>query len=358
LTIGLDVCSTLHMDVSLDDLDWCLDQIMPANPAYLMALPTKIDPMLGYLTTGFQDHVHIREKFGYRVNDPMWSFFKKLSVIDANGKPTKHFGDPHWVYLQYRRKKGDQRTEEAILKEGQQQLAEVRRRGVFIAKGYGETESELEPSLKNEIDQIYQDAKKSIWAQLSPEFISTVPNAIPLMTQSTDRLEYILHPTTGEQLSKASTKTIQQLRSSYDSKYDVQIVISDGLNALSIMDEGQLEAFLKELRQQLQATGFRPGERNLVVQSGRVRAGYRIGEMLFGGLPDNRAILHIIGERPGTGHHTFSVYMTSPPGSVWGQSEQVDHNITKVVSGIAVTALTPDKAADDTVRILKQMNAG
>ncbi|HAW30087.1 MAG TPA: ethanolamine ammonia-lyase, partial [Planctomycetaceae bacterium] len=40
LTIGLDVCSTLHMDVSLDDLDWCLDQIMPANPAYLMALPT------------------------------------------------------------------------------------------------------------------------------------------------------------------------------------------------------------------------------------------------------------------------------------------------------------------------------
>jgi len=49
LTIGLDVCSTLHMDVSLDDLDWCLDRIVPACPAYLMALPTKIDPMLGYL---------------------------------------------------------------------------------------------------------------------------------------------------------------------------------------------------------------------------------------------------------------------------------------------------------------------
>jgi ethanolamine ammonia-lyase large subunit len=45
LCLGLDVCSTLHMDVSLDDLDWCLDRILPANPAYLMALPTKIDPM-------------------------------------------------------------------------------------------------------------------------------------------------------------------------------------------------------------------------------------------------------------------------------------------------------------------------
>ncbi|MCH9656805.1 MAG: ethanolamine ammonia-lyase [Planctomycetes bacterium] len=358
LTIGLDVCSTLHMDVSLEDLDWCLNQIMPANPAYLMALPTKIDPMLGYLTTGFQDHVHIREKFGYRVNDAMWSFFQKLAVIDANGKPTKHFGDPSWVYLQYRRKKGDRRTDEMILNEGRKQLSEVRSRGVFVAQGHGEKQSDLEPSLKIEIDQIYQDAKKSIWAQLTPDFISNVPDSIPIETQSTDRLEYILHPSTGEQLSKSSIKTIQELRKRYDSNFDVQIVISDGLNALSIMDEGQLEPFLKALRQQLQAAGFRTGERNLIVQSGRVRAGYRIGELLFGGLPHNRSLLHIIGERPGTGHHTFSVYMTSPPGSVWGQLDQVDHNITKVVSGIAVTALKPDTAADDTVRILKQMNFG
>jgi ethanolamine ammonia-lyase large subunit len=62
LMIGLDVCSTLHMDVSLDDLGWCIDQIMPANPGYLMALPTRIDPMLGYLTTGYQDHVNIARK--------------------------------------------------------------------------------------------------------------------------------------------------------------------------------------------------------------------------------------------------------------------------------------------------------
>jgi len=97
LCIGLDVCSTLHMEVSLDDLDWCLESVMPANPAYLMALPTKIDPMLGYLTTGYQDHVRLREKFGYRVNDRMWRFFQSLEVIDANGQPTSHFGDPVWV---------------------------------------------------------------------------------------------------------------------------------------------------------------------------------------------------------------------------------------------------------------------
>jgi ethanolamine ammonia-lyase large subunit len=358
LMIGLDVCSTLHMDVSLDDLDWCLEQIMPANPGYLMALPTKIDPMLGYLTTGFQDHVRIREKFGYRVNDAMWDFFQQLGVIDSQGKPTKHFGDPTWVYLQYRRKQGDSRPEQQILDEGNRQLTAVRERGVFLATGFGDKPSELAPDLKLHIDRIYHDAKQSIWAELTPEFIATLPASVPVKTQSTSRSEYILHPATGEQLAPAAQTAVKHLRQQYDGNFNVQIVISDGLNALSIMDEGQLDPYLKELRSQLRTAGFHPAEQNILVQSGRVRAGYRIGEALFGGLDGNRAILHIIGERPGTGHHTFSVYMTSPPGSVWGQSGQVDHNITRVVSGIAATALKPTKAARDTVRILQQMNLG
>jgi len=78
LTIGPDICSTLHMDVDLDDLDWCMDKVMPANPAYVMALPTKNDPMLSYLTTGFQDHVRLRQRFGYKVDDRMWRFFQSL----------------------------------------------------------------------------------------------------------------------------------------------------------------------------------------------------------------------------------------------------------------------------------------
>lgn len=358
LMIGLDVCSTLHMDVSLDDLDWCLERIMPANPGYLMALPTKIDPMLGYLTTGFQDHVRIREKFGYRVNDAMWAFFQQLGVIDSQGKPTNHFGDPTWVYLQYRRKKGDSRPEERILDEGRRQLTDVRSRGVFLATGYGEKPSALSPDLQQQIDRIYHDAKQSIWAELTPAFIATLPASVPIKTQSTSRSEFILHPATGETLAPASQTAIKQLRQQYDAQYNVQIVISDGLNALSIMDEDQLEPFLQELRTQLKTAGFQPAEQNILVQSGRVRAGYRIGETLFGGLDGNRSLLHIIGERPGTGHHTFSVYMTSPPGSVWGQPGQVDHNITRVVSGIAATALKPTRAARDTVRILQQMNLG
>ncbi len=60
--------------LTLEDLDWCQDRIMPANPAYLIALPTKNDPMLSYLSTSFQDHVRLRHKFGYKVDDTMWYF--------------------------------------------------------------------------------------------------------------------------------------------------------------------------------------------------------------------------------------------------------------------------------------------
>ena len=134
--------------------------------------------------------------------------------------------------------------------------------------------------------------------------------------------------------------------------HDVQIVISDGLNALAIMDEGHLEPHLSALREGLESSGYHASSENIVVTSGRVRAGYRIGELLFGGLVGERSILHIIGERPGTGHHTFSIYITRASGEVWDQQGKVDHNITSVVSGVATTALIPVDAANETVRIL------
>ena len=204
LCIGLDVCSTLHMDVSLDDLDWCLDKIMPAHPAYLMALPTKIDPMLGYLTTGFQDHVRLREKFGYKVNDPMWKFYQELEIIDQNGQPTNRFGDPLWVFLQYRRRKGDTRSDDDILGEGRTQMEAVRGRGVFVAEGHGATPGELEPELEKDVRRIYADAKESIWTELNPGFIARIPDRHQAATQSVDRTDYILHPESGERLAESS----------------------------------------------------------------------------------------------------------------------------------------------------------
>ena len=354
LMIGLDVCSTLHMNVSLDDLGWCIDQIMPANPGYLMALPTRIDPMLGYLTTGYQDHVHIREKFGFKVNDRMWQFFQQLGVIDALGQPTEHFGDPIWVYQQYCRRKIDARSDRDIQSEAATQIAAVRSRGVFIAEGFGEQPSILQPSLAKHIQHIYDDAKISIWMQLDDAFVATVPDVTKLRTRSTDRKDYILHPVSGEHLSDDSAVVIARLRRDRREQFNTQIIISDGLNALAVMDGNQLLSLIHRLRIGLAGTEFTVSPENLVVNSGRVRAGYRIGEQLFGGRDGTFTILHIIGERPGSGHHTLSVYMTRADGQTWGIADKVDHNITKVVSGIANTALAPEVGAIEAVRILRQ----
>ena len=354
LTIGLDVCSTLHMDISLDDLDWCLDQIAPANPAYLMALPTKIDPMLGYLTTGYQDHVRLREKFGYRVDDRMWSFFQKLGVIDEQGEPTDHFGDPHWVYLQYCRRKRDGRSDAEILSESARIVNEVRQRGVFIAASFGQRPSELAPQLRTEIQTVYEDAKKCIWKEWDPEFIKRIPKAVPLATRSSDRNDYILHPSTGEYLSDESLLKVQAIRAEDQGQSDTALVISEGLNAFALIDEGNLLPLLDALRPLLEKARFQVASRPFVVTSGRVRAGYRIGEVLFGGQPGLRTIIHLIGERPGTGHHTISAYLTTADGAAWRTPNEVDHNITRVVSGIGVTALAPERAAQAIIAALSR----
>jgi ethanolamine ammonia-lyase large subunit len=358
LTLGLDVCSTLHMEVNLDDLDWCLEQIMPANPAYLMALPTKNDPMLSYLTTAFQDHVRIRERFGYKVDDRMWAFFQELGILDARGAPTAHFGDPTWVYLQYQRRKGDTRPDAELLTEARTQMAEVRKRGVWLAEGHGANRWDLNPDLDREIRYLYDDAKKSIHAELPAAFASTLPGAISVATGSKDREDYILHPPTGEQLTDEAVEALRRLRETHAGQYDVQLVISDGLNAWALTDEGHLAPYLERVRSELTAAGYTVAPQPIVVRSGRVRAGYHIGEVLYGALPDSdshRAILHIIGERPGSGHHAYSVYITAPTVSTWTREGEVDHDITRVVSGIADTALSPATAAVDTVRILERL---
>jgi ethanolamine ammonia-lyase large subunit len=357
LTIGLDICSTLHMTVSLDDLDWCQDQIMPANPVYLIALPTKNDPMLSYLTTSFQDHVRLREKFGCKVNDAMWNFYKRIGIVDKNNKYTKNYGGPLWVYYQYRLAKGDKRSKDAVYAEGREKMKEVEQRGVDLATGHGEKIWDLNPKLEAKVKELYDDAKKSLWAEFTPEFITAIPGVVPVRTLSKDRNDYIAHPNTGEILSRESIAALEKMRDSWGSNVPKgQIIISDGLNAKAIMDEGHLAPYLEEIRKLLAEAGVPTSDKNILVTSGRVRAGYRIGEMLFGKADPNsfRGILHIIGERPGTVHHAYSVYITVATGKGWAE-KKIDHDITKLVSNIADTALPPKEAAKETLSIIRDI---
>jgi ethanolamine ammonia-lyase large subunit len=98
-----------------------------------------------------------------------------------------------------------------------------------------------------------------------------------------------------------------------------------------------------------------------VIQHGRVRAGYQVGELLFGDAADElpRALVHVVGERPGSGHHSFSAYLTAPSGRGWaGQERPVDHDLTRVIAGISDTSVKPAEAAREAVRILGELCRG
>jgi ethanolamine ammonia-lyase large subunit len=192
---------------------------------------------------------------------------------------------------------------------------------------------------------------------MTSAFVKTIPDALPAITLSKDREDYIAHPSTGEAVSPESVAALEKLMSSWGKNIPKpQIVISDGLNAKAIMDEGHLAQYLAEIRKLFAEVGVGMSDKNIVVTGGRVRAGYRIGELLFEKADPNsfRGILHIIGERPGTMHHSYSVYVTVAKGKVWAK-KGMDHDITKLVCNIADTALAPKEAAQETMTIIREM---
>src|SRR5207237_2087333 len=124
---------------------------------------------------------------------------------------------------------------------------------------------------------------------------------VRVRTEAIDRDDYLAHPSSGERLRRDEVHVASAL---YPSRRpQVQVVISDGLNANAVNE--QLRALLPPLRRQLGEAGCHVGDRDVVIRNGRVRAGYHVG-----GLVEADSVVHIIGERPGTGLNSVSAYLT------------------------------------------------
>ena len=92
---------------------------------------------------------------------------------------------------------------------------------------------------------------------------------------------------------------------------------------------------------------------------GRVRAGYLSGEVPFGSIGDKasrRALLHLVGDRPGSEHHSFLLYLSAPAVETWSHTGKLDHDDSKVVANIADSALAPDVVEVETLRVLKSLS--
>jgi ethanolamine ammonia-lyase large subunit len=341
LTMGLDVCSTFHMGIEPAELRRLTESIVErAAPAYLMAVAGNADPMLGYMTTSFRQHPSLRRQTGRHVSSPMRKRLTELGVMDGRGLPRADADSAGALYATYMKPGGDTRSPETLRGDASKKFKALSARGCDLGRGHG-PDYEPPPEVEARLRTIYEHARRSLYATLDEGVVREVsPRHIRVRTGAHDREHYLADPPSGERLRTEDAGRVATL---YDSRPpQVQLVLSDGLNADALNEN--LRSVLPRLRRGLTQSGLYVGEVDVVVTNGRVRVGYHVGELLGADV-----IVHLIGERPGTGLNTLSAYVT------YGRDESgrmrwspgLDHACTTAVCGIHPRGKRPEVAADE-----------
>ena len=354
LTMGLDICATFHMGIDPAALQDTTRRVVElAAPAYLMAVAGNADPMLGYLTTSFREHPQLRRLTGRRITPAMQERLAALGALTPAGDVKDARRGPHAtasLYAAYAKAGGDRRTTDALRDEGASKIDRLRGRGYDL--GYGHGAGYAAPAaIVTRREANYNQARQALYAQLDPGVVRAVsPHNLRVRTTSRDREDYLAHPRSGETIRADDAKRIAALKTSASRRPQVQVVLSDGLNANALNDN--LRAVLPPLRKDLTAAALHVGEVDVVIENGRVRAGYHIGALV-----DADVVVHFIGERPGTGLDTLSAYLT------YGRDEAglsrwtstLDHSATTAVCGIHRDGKPPVHAVDEITRLVRRI---
>jgi ethanolamine ammonia-lyase large subunit len=344
LTMGLDVCATFHMGITPRALRLLTERVTArAAPAYLMAVAGNADPMLGYLTTSFREHPRLRRRVGRQMTSEMQRRLNALGVVPSDSaSPVASTAD---LYAVYAKAAGDPRASTSLADEGRRTLERLRERGYDLGRGHGSDDED-----DARIDAIYSHARVALYAVLDDGVIRrAVMHPLRVRTSAADRDDYLARPPTGERIRHDDVAAVSRAYSSRR-RPQVQIVISDGLNANAINEH--LGTLAPQLRQLLSEAAVNVGDTDIVIQNGRVRAGYHVGELI-----DPEAIVHLIGERPGTGLNTMSAYLTYGRDAAarprW--SRDLDHSCTTAVCGIHRHGKPPAAAVKEIVRVVLAM---
>jgi ethanolamine ammonia-lyase large subunit len=356
LTMGLDVCSTFHMGIEPGELKTLTAQIVErAAPAYLMAVAGNADPMLGYLTTSFREHPALRRRAGRQISTPMQKRLSELGVMDARDLPRADAESARGLYAAYMKAGGDTRSPEILREEASKKLKTMSGRGYDIGLGHAGG-YEAPPGVETRLEAIYEHARRALYAAPDEAVVRDVcPSNLRVRTLAHDREQYLSDPPAGERLRAEDAGRVSAL---YGARWpQVQFVLSDGLNADALNEN--LRAVLPRLRRGLGEAGLHVGEVDVVVTNGRVRAGYHVGELVGADV-----VIHLIGERPGTGLNTLSAYLTygRDAAGLMRWSPGLDHACTTAVCGIHPRGKRPDAAADEilgcVVRIFERRCSG
>ena len=341
LTMGLDVCSTFHMGIEPAELKRLTAEVVGrAAPAYLMAVAGNADPMLGYLTTSFREHPQLRRRYGRQVSTSMQGRLTELGVMDGRGLPRADAASAAGLYAAYMKAGGDTRTDEALRAEASKKTAALAARGYDLGLGHA-AEFNAPPAVEARLEKIYGHARRALYSTLDEGVLREVSqNPLRVRTLARDREHYLSEPAAGELLRPEDADALASVYGARRPR--VQLVLSDGLNADALNEN--LRAVVPRLRRELKGAGLHVGERDVVVAQGRVRAGYHAG-----GLLGVDAVVHLIGERPGTGLNTLSAYVTygRDEAGVLRWSPGLDHACTTAVCGINERGKRPAAAVEE-----------
>lgn len=165
---------------------------------------------------------------------------------------------------------------------------------------------------------------------------------LPLHSHAQDRGMYLQRPDYGRRLNDETREQLQQAAISQQ-RYDLAVVIVDGLSALAIQQNSG--PFLSALYQLLDkdATDWQLAPLTIVEQ-GRVAIGDEIGALL-----NADAVLVMIGERPGlSSPDSLGLYMT------WAPEPGLKDDRRNCISNVRPAGLQVEEAARRFFLLLKE----
>ena len=342
LTFGLDVCATFHMGIAPPTLRELTARIVErAAPAYLMAVAGNADPMLGYLTTSFREHPELAHRAGVHATGAM---ARRLGELGVDPSRTAHEGATATAARLYATfaAGNDAEPAGALEADGRRRIARLRERGFDLGVASA-------ADAERRVDGLYTHARQALYATVDEAAVAgTCDRIVRAATRAVDRDDYLLHPESGEALSPAGARAIG---AAFDAQTPrVLLVISDGLNAEAV--NAQVPAVVPPLRRELDARNCSFASCVVLLRNGRVRAGYEAGALTAADV-----VVHLIGERPGTGLDTLSAYVTygrdASGASRWARG--MDHALTTAVCGIHPRGKPPDAAAAEIGALVRRM---
>lgn len=353
IPVGLDAGASFQLGIEPQVLQQLTPQIAAqASPAFLLAVAGSVDPARGYLTTSFREHPRLRKATGKTITSAMQQRLGELGIVNADGEVAAHALATAQLYAAYEQAGGDTRSQETLQADALKKLNDLNRRGFDLGYGHG---GNFQPpkSVEARLDAIFAQARRALYARLDEVSLKeAAPHHLRVRTQARDREAFLAQPITGALLQEEDAARVQALLSA--GRPQVQLVFSDGWNANALNEN--LRGLLPALRDELARQGCELSDVEVLIENGGVEAGYHVGALL-----EAEVVLHLLGERPGTGASAgldaLAAYLTygydERGDSRWGQALNSSH--TTIISGIHRQGLRTETAAAEIARCVALM---